>query len=195
MKNMPLNLIVNLQNKFTSNQKTAFLISKRVGLIVVFTILSIPVFGQTTISSSTKPIMEVNTYISSLKTMELNATTSFSNAENLLDLLNKIQPSTYFYSGVEKTYGDKPRNLYTDNASLSVIPNSNLIKNDIEIAFIKISNSNLSSTIDLSVFSSFAKLKYIYLQSNNSITDQDISKMIINYDERFNIFYKVDKGE
>ncbi len=195
MKNMPLNLIVNLQNKFTSNQKTAFLISKRVGLIVVFTILSIPVFGQTTISSSTKPIMEVNTYISSLKTMEFNATTSFSNAENLLDLLNKIQPSTYFYSGVEKTYGDKPRNLYTDNASLSVIPNSNLIKNDIEIAIIKISNSNLSPTIDLSVFSSFAKLKYIYLQSNNSITDQDISKMIINYDERFNIFYKVDKGE
>ncbi|MFI0490172.1 hypothetical protein [Flavobacterium sp.] len=137
--------------------------------------------------------MELNVYISYLKTLELSTTTSFSNEQNLEDLLFKIQPSIYFYSGVEKTYGDKPRNLYTDVASLNGLSNSNLLKNNIEI--VAINCNNLNSTIDLSVFSSFTKLKYIYILSNISITDQDITKMIVNYDERFNIFYKVVKGE
>ncbi len=194
MKKRYSNLIVNSQNNFISIQKSFSFTLKRVLFILVFTIFGTTIFAQTNTTTVITPqIMELNVYISYLKTLELSTTTSFSNEQNLEDLLFKIQPSIYFYSGVEKTYGDKPRNLYTDVASLNGLSNSNLLKNNIEI--VAINCNNLNSTIDLSVFSSFTKLKYIYILSNISITDQDITKMIVNYDERFNIFYKVVKGE
>lgn len=193
MKKRYSNLIVNSQNNFISIQKSFSFTLKRVLFILVFTIFGTTIFAQTNTTVITPQIMELNVYISYLKTLELSTTTSFSNEQNLEDLLFKIQPSIYFYSGVEKTYGDKPRNLYTDVASLNGLSNSNLLKNNIEI--VAINCNNLNSTIDLSVFSSFTKLKYIYILSNISITDQDITKMIVNYDERFNIFYKVVKGE
>ena len=193
MKKQSSNLIVNLQNNFISIQKTHSLTSKRALLILVFAFFGTTIFAQT--NTSTPQIMEVSTYVSSLKTLELNATTSFSNAQNLEDLLYKVQPSIYFYSGVGKTYGDKPRNLYTDVASLNGLPNSSLLKNNIEIAIIKMNSNDLNSTIDLSMFSSFTKLKYIYILSGTSITDTDIAQMIVNYDESLNIFFKVDKGE
>ncbi len=196
MKKLYSNLIVNLQDNFISIQKLDLLTLKRVILIVLLTLSGAPIFAQTNSTTVTPPqIMELSTYIASLKTLELNTTTSFSNEQNLEGLLYKIQSSIYFYSGVEKTYGDKPRNLYTDIASLNGLSNSSLLKDNIEIAIIKINASDLNSTIDLSQFSSFTKLKYIYILSNVAITEQDITKMIVNYDEHFNIFYKVDKGE
>ena len=70
------------------------------------------------------------------------------------------------------------------------------MKNNIEIVTIKINSATeLSSTIDLSVFSNFKNLKYIYIVSSVSTTDVALSKMILNYDEKYSIFYKVEKGD
>ncbi len=186
--------VVNLQNFFYSLQKPLFSILKGVMIVAVFISFCSTIYAQNSISST--PVLEVKSYMSSLRTLEQNSKSSYSNAQNLEDLLFKVQPSIYFFSGDIKSYGEKPKNLYTGISSLNGISNANLSKNNIEIVIIKIdSNNDLNSTIDLNVFSNFYKLKYIYILSSISITEQDISKMILNYDEQYTIFYKIDKGE
>jgi hypothetical protein len=186
--------VVNLQNFFYILQKPLFSILKGVMIVAVFTSFCSTISAQNSISST--PVLEVKSYISSLRTLEQNSKSTYSNAQNLEDLLSKVQPSIYFFSGDIKSYGEKPKNLYAGIGSLNGISNASLLKNNIEIVIIKIdSNNDLNSTIDLNVFSNFYKLKYIYILSSISITEQDISKMILNYDEQYSIFYKIDKGE
>jgi hypothetical protein len=144
----------------------------------------------------TPTIMEVNAYISSLKAIEQNSPSSFSNAQNVEDLVFKLQSSVYFNSGVVKTFGENPKNLYTDIASLNGISSASLLKNNIEIVIIKINSVNdFNSKIDLAVFSDFNKLKYIYIVSSVNTAEQNIIKMFHNYDEQYSIFYKIEKGE
>ena len=70
------------------------------------------------------------------------------------------------------------------------------MKNNIEIVTIKINSPNeLNSTIDLSVFSSFKKLKYVYISSNTIINEFILSKMIRNYDEKYTVFYTIENGD
>ena len=84
---------------------------------------------------------------------------------------------------------------FVDFKYLKKVKNSNLLINNIEIVTIKIDNkSELNSTIDLSVFSSFKKLKYVYISTNISIDESVISKMIRNYDEKFTVIYGIEKG-
>jgi hypothetical protein len=61
---------------------------------------------------------------------------------------------------------------------------------------IKIDNaSQLNSSINLALLSNFKKLKYIYIASSIDISSSEIVKMINNYDEKYSIFYKIDKGD
>lgn len=123
-------------------------------------------------NSVTPTVMEVNAYVSSFKLKEKNFPSSFSNAQNVEDLVYKLQSSVYFNSGNVKTFGDNPKNLYTDIASLNGISSVSLSKRNIEIVIIKINNSNdLNSIIDLSLCSDFYKLKYTH-------TDPTCSKII-----------------
>lgn len=147
-------------------------------------------------NSVTPAVMEVNAYVSSLKLIEKNFSSSFSNAQNVEDLVYKLQSSVYFNSGNVKTFGENPRNFYTDIVSLNKIASASLIKSNIEIVIIKINNSNdLNLNIDLSLFSDFHKLKYIYIVSSVNTTEQNIAKMFRNYDEQYGIFYKINLGE
>lgn len=195
MKKNTSNPIVNLGNNFISIQKTLFLDTKRILFISVFSLFGLIVSAQ---SSNTiiPQVLEVNTYISSLKTIEQNSGSSFSNSQNVENLVYKLQSSVYFNSGVVKTFGENPKNLYTDIDSLNGISSANLLKNNIEIVIINIHNTNdLNSKIDLDVFSDFYKLKYIYIVSSINATEQNIAKMFLNYDEQYSIFYKIEKGE
>ena len=163
--------------------------------------MSIYIVFYTTILAQNEPpitpkVTEVESYVSSLKIAEKNSNLSFSNAKNVEDLVYNIQPSVYFYSGELKSYGDKPKKLYTDIASLKNLATTSILKNNIEIVVIKFDNiSNFNSTIDLDLFSEFTKLKYIYIVSSVNTTEQNIAKIFLNYDEQYGIFYKIDKGE
>ena len=111
-------------------------------------------------------------------------------------MITQVQPSEYFYSGEVKSYGDTPTNLFTDLSSLSQVNSSNINKQNIEIVTIRISTaSELNSTIDLAAFSNFTNLKYIYFISNANTTSENISSHIVNYNSRFNLFYKIDRGD
>jgi hypothetical protein len=194
MKKITPNLIIDLQNNI-SIQRTLSSFIKRISFIVVFLFFSISISAQNG-NTVTPKIMEVKSYISSLKTVEQNMNLSFSNAQNVENLVYNLQPSVYFFSGDIKTYGENPKNLYTDIASLNSISNAGLPKKNIEIVIIKINNANdLNSIIDLSLFSDFYKLKYIYILSNTTTTEQNITKMFHNYEEQYSIFYKIEKGE
>lgn len=117
------------------------------------------------------------------------------NVQRIRSLVTEVQSSTYFYEGVVKTYGDVPTNLFTDFSSLSQLNNSISLKQNIEIVTIRINTSSeLNSTIDLSIFSNFPNLKYIYILSNVQTTKSVIAGLIQNNDERFSIYYKIDKG-
>jgi hypothetical protein len=89
-----------------------------------------------------------------------------------------------------------PVNLFTDMNSLAQVDNLVTLKNNIEIVIIKIDNaSQLNSSINLALLSNFKKLKYIYIASSIDISSSEIVNMITNYDEKYSIFYKIDKGD
>ena len=194
MKKITQNLIIDLQNNISIQRPLSTFI-KRISFIVVFLFFSASISAQNG-NTVTPKIIEVKTYISSLKTVEQNMNLSFSNAQNVENLVYNLQPSVYYFSGDTKTYGENPKNLYTDIASLNSISNAGFKKNNIEIVIIKINNANdLNSIIDLSLFSDFYKLKYIYILSSTTTTEQNIAKMFHNYEEQYSIFYKIEKGE
>ena len=172
---------------------------KQLILLLIVAFYSASVSAQVERQDGSPQVMEVNSFIASLKPEANNLSSRKSvnpTAQNLENLLYKVQPSIYFDSGNVKTYGEKPKNFFVDARSLNKISNSNLLKNNIEIVTIKINSATeLSSTIDLSVFSNFKNLKYIYIVSSVSTTDLALSKMIRNYDEKYSIFYKIEKGD
>ncbi|PWA04204.1 hypothetical protein [Flavobacterium psychrotolerans] len=189
-----------LMNQLMKNllfRKFTDLMAGRIILLLVFTFCSETISAQgTRLRNDMSEIVDVKTFISSLKTPDVRSRITFSKSQNLEDLLYKIQPAIYFNYGEAKTYGEKPKSFFTDFRSLNRINNSNLLINNIEIVTIKINNDlELNSKIDLSVFSNFKNLKYIFILSEITTTAQIITNMIRNYDEKYSIFYKIDKGD
>jgi hypothetical protein len=124
------------------------------------------------------------------------STTGSINVERVRDLITKVQSSIYYFEGIVKTYGAVPTNLFTDLGSLNQVNNAIALKENIEIVTVRINTaSELNSTIDLSAFSNFPNLKYIYFITKLNTTSDNIAGHIANYDSRFNIFYKIDKGD
>lgn len=142
-------------------------------------------------------VTDMNSILSSSgSTTARMANTSNVNSSRVRDLVTQVQPSTYFFDGEVKTYGDAPVNLFTDLSSLNQVNNSITSKDNIEFVTVRIRTaSELNSTIDLAVFSNFPSLKYIYFISGPNTTSNNIASHIVNYDERFSIFYKIDKGD
>lgn len=148
-----------------------------------------------------KPLVvtDMNTILKSNTTEVHENAKSVSNTidkQRIRDLISKPQSSIYFYNGVIKTYGEEPNRLYSDVGSLIRVENSIKLKQNIEIATILIdTEKDLNSTIDLSAFSNFSNLKYVYFISNVNTTSEKIASHIANYDKRFSLFYKIDKGD
>jgi len=193
-KNTP-NQFVTLKNNLNPVQQHRPLTLNRVLLLLVFSfsLLDISAQNGTTV---TPTVMDVKAYISSLKTSNQKTRATVSTSQYVENLVFGIQPAVYYQSSIPKNYGDNPVKLFTDISSLKTIPNSNLLKDNIEIVVIKIkSNTDLNAKIDLLEFSDFPKLKYIYVLSNVNTTDQNISNMFLNYTNQYSIFYKIEIAE
>lgn len=193
-KNTP-NQFVTLKNNLNPVQQHRPLALNRVLLLLVFSfsLLDISAQNGTTV---TPTVMDVKAYISSLKTSNQKTRATVSTSQYVENLVFGIQPAVYYQSSIPKNYGDNPVKLFTDISSLKTIPNSNLLKDNIEIVVIKIkSNIDLNAKIDLLEFSDFPKLKYIYVLSNVNTTDQNISNMFLNYTNQYSIFYKIEIAE
>ena len=196
MKTNVPNQLINYLNTNLLFEKPTILVVKRLLLLFIVVFFNLTISGQTSkIDEDAPKIMEVQDFISTSKNKNSTTRKSKSEKTNLEKLLFDVQPSIYFNSGDAKTYGENPKNFFVDFKYLNKVKNSNLLINNIEIVTIKIDNkSELNSTIDLSVFSSFKKLKYVYISTNISIDESVISKMIRNYDEKFTVIYGIEKG-
>jgi hypothetical protein len=140
-------------------------------------------------------VTDINSLFSAAKKVTASPGTKL-NAQNLKSLTSNVQQSVYCYSDTVNTYGDKPVDLFTDVHSLAQVDNLVTLKNNIEIVIIKIDNaSQLNATINLAMLSNFKKLKYVYIVSSVNTTADVIANMITNYNEKYSIFYKIDKGD
>ncbi|MGG7036071.1 MAG: hypothetical protein ACI7YS_12865 [Flavobacterium sp.] len=152
--------------------------------------------GLTVTEETVPSVIEMDAFISSQTTTNRKSSNHFSDAQNVSDLISQVQPSVYITLQGINTYGENPKNLFIDFNSLKDLDNPSVLKNNIEIAIIKINNSQeLNSTIDLSRFSAYKKLKYIYFISTVNATGENFNKMIVNNNEKYSLFYKINTGE
>lgn len=186
MKKITPNQIVKLLFNFIFILKPLSLTAKRVILLFVFSFFGTTILAQNG-NSTTPKVMELDVYLSSLKSIDQN---KFNYIDNLV---YGLQPSIYFYSNEIKSYGEKPNTLYTDVNSMKKADNADILKENIEIVNLKITKIN--EKIDLSYFSNYNNLKYIFIVSKLNLNDQNIINMIHNYDEKFIIYYKNLKEE
>lgn len=181
-------------------EKTSQVMKQKLLLILMLVSICSSVFAQGRRSDQNGAIVvtDVNSILfpSGTSARVASTTTSTIDYVRVRQLITQVQSSSYYFEGVVKTYGAVPTNLYSDLGSLSQINNSISLKENIEIVTIRINSaSELNSTIDLAAFSNFPNLKYIYFITKLDTTSENIASHIVNYDNRFNIFYKIDKGD
>ena len=141
-------------------------------------------------------VTERKAFLSNLRASEQTARVTYSNAQHIESLLSKVQPSVYFYSGILKTYGEKPTCLFTNVASLNSLNSANILKSNIEMATLRIDSQNdLTATIDLKLFSEFKNLKYIQMVTTIPTSEQIVTKMISNNDGKYSVFFKIQNGD
>ncbi len=196
MKNHELN-----QQKI--NLKTFKLLVFKVKLLLFYFVLTsslsysqVSKQGTSIKNDDAQKILEVKQYIQSLKDFEHNNKVSYSTHKRLLELLYNVQPSIYCLNTDEiKKYGDKPTNLFTNVSSLLSIKNSKNYQ-DIEIVTIYLnSNKDLKTKIDLLMFKSFNKLKYVNIVCNVVASEQEIFEMIENLTPIHVVFYSFPKDD
>ena len=130
--NIP-NQLINLQtNKMFEKSNVTMRI--KVMLLLMFVMICANMSAQVGLESEDAPVVrELNTYLNSERGMRLSSSNTYSDVKNLEDLISNVQPSVYFYSGNVKTYGEKPRNLFTDLSSLNQLSNPSMASNQFNI--------------------------------------------------------------
>ena len=202
MKTNSPNVLFNLQAKFLL-EKSSQVMKQKLLMILMLVSFCTGTFAQNAriASQSGNPVLtDVNSllFTSSGSTAARLAVNSQSGIDvsRVKELVTQVQPSTYFYDGTVKTYGDVPSKLFTDLSSLNRVSSSITLKDNIEIVTVRINTtSELNSTIDLNAFSNFPNLKYIYFITSLNTTSDAIARSITNYDQRYSIMYKIDKGD
>ena len=151
------------------------------------------------IDETTVPVLELDAFLSAPSQTARAAAVSnvtLLNMQNVKELVYNTQPSIYFFGGVVKVFGDKPRNLFTDANSISSLNNSVTLKNNIEIVTVNLDNPNqLNTPINLSQLSEFKNLKYIYFITSFDVSNNAIANLIQGDSEKYMVFYKVQKGD
>ena len=199
MKTNSPNVLFNHQAKILL-EKTSQVMKQKLLLILMLVFVCSSGFAQSARAQNGAIVVtELNSLLSPNGTVSARASSTNAgnvNVQRLRDLLTQVQSSIYYYDREVKTYGDVPTNLFMDLSSLNQIDSAITMKRNIEIATITINSvSELNSAIDLGAFSNFPNLKYIYFISNVSTTSDAIARQLVNYDTRFNILYKIDKGD
>ncbi|MGV9005003.1 hypothetical protein [Flavobacterium sp.] len=194
MKKQNPNPLINRQATYLFDIKCKTM-SKKVVLLFMFVMFITNISAQATLNEDAPVIREISSYINQGALMR-SAKPGYSDSKNLEELVTQVQSSVYVKAGSVNSYGEKPKNLFTDLTSITQLGNLSIEKNNIEIIVISIDRSvDLNSTINLSMLSSFKKLKYVYFVSKVPVSAQSISSMITNYNEKYSIFYKVQNSD
>lgn len=198
MKTSVPNQFINQPNNDLLFRKSLNLMMKRLLLLLVFTLFSVGINAQVNLRTSATPrVMEVKAFITALKASEASQRQANPASTRLEHLLNDLQPTVYVSAGnVQKQGGDNPTSLSTDSASLNdVVATAAIDKQGIECVTIWINSAaDLNRSLDLSVFSGFQNLKYVYIISTVDTTESVITRLVKNNSSQLGVFYKIDKG-
>jgi hypothetical protein len=172
-------------------------------MLIVLIISSLNAVAQRLSTSDnideTVPVLELDAFLSAPSQTARAAAVSnvtLLNMQNVKELVYNTQPSIYYFGGVVKVFGDKPRNLFTDVNSIAGLNNSITLKNNIEIVTVNLDNPNqLNTSINLSQLSEFKNLKYIYFITSFDVSNNAIANLIQGDSEKYMVFYKVQKGD
>lgn len=177
------------------NGKTCY--KQKSFLLLTFMFFCITVSAQNINTETSTNVYELKSFISTAKkNAAVSKSTRAKNTENLEDLIYNNQPSIYFYNGEVKTYGEKPKNLFTDLASVNQLNGTMMLKNNIEIITINFNTaSEANEFIDTNSFSSFKNLKYLYLVFNFPVSEEKIKNIIRNHNDKYSVFYNVSIGD
>ncbi|MGC4039748.1 MAG: hypothetical protein QM710_02845 [Flavobacterium sp.] len=185
--------------------KTSQVMKQKLLLLLTLVFFFSVGFAQTgrTSQSGSITVTEMNSVIfsngggsSSARMASTGTSSSTIDSDRLKSLVTQVQAATYFFEGNVRTFGSAPVSLFTDLGSLNQVNSAITLKNNIELVTIRINTaSELNSTIDLAAFSNFPNLKYVYFITKLNTTSDGIASHILNYDSRFNILYKIDKGD
>ena len=153
-------------------------------LLLILIVAGYSVNSNAQQARTTPAIQHVDQFLSTMRAQNQN---NISNAERLL---KDVQPAVYYFGGEVKSYGNNPSCLYTDVVSMNSIPAS-IPTSGIEMITVKAKGSELAGGLDLSVFSTFPNLKYIYILSDKDATSQDIINSIQNHNPAYRVFYEI----
>lgn len=188
MKNFNLNQRFNLQLNRMNYRNWNLKVIIKISIILLVSLTYQNSMAQS--ATSNPSVKEVNSYLSEVKT------TSASDYQNLEGLIHNLNPAIYTYDNTLKIYGENCTVLFSDIASLNFIKNNTIPSNSIEMVQINISKkTDLSGKIDLSIFSNFPNLKYIYLFSVIESNESTLNQMFQNYDSRYTLVYSINLGE
>lgn len=144
-------------------------------------------------TAAQRPILQVDDFIASVRA-NTTARSANSQAARISSLVRDAQPTAYYQSGTLKLPEEgQPVRLYTNIASLPAIQNgvSGLAPDVVEIVRLKVANaSQLNGGIDLSAFSGFPNLRFIYIASDVEVTPEMINSALVNDNPNYQIFYE-----
>lgn len=202
---MPTNLLHARNANFSKIYSTKINCMKsKIIMLIVLLISSLNTVAQRLSTSDNTeeisvPVLELDAFLSTPSQTARAAAVSnvtLLNMQNVKELVYNTQPSIYYFGGVVKVFGDKPRNLFTDVNSIAGLNNSITLKNNIEIVTVNLDNPNqLNTPINLSQLSEFKNLKYIYFISSFDVSNDAIANLIQGDSEKYMVFYKVQKGD
>lgn len=203
--NMPTNLLQAQNAKFSKIYSTKINCMKsKIIMLILLLISNLTATAQRLSATdnadeTSVPVLELDAFLSAPSQNARAATVSnvtLLNMQNVKELVYKTQPSIYYYDGIAKVYGDKPRTLFTDAMSIGNLNDAIALKNNIEIVTVNLDNPNqLNTPFNLSLLSEFKNLKYIYFITSFDVTNSAIANYIQGDSEKYMIFYKVQKGD
>lgn len=196
MKTVIPKLLINPQT--TTFEKSNVTMRMKVLLLFMFVVFFTDNMIAQSLNSGDAPVIkEINSYLNSNSqkgAMRRTSEQSYSDVQDLRDLVTKTMSAVYLQSGRINTYGESPVKLFTDVSSLNLIQNSTFLKDNIEIVTISVKNSNeLNTTVDMSLLSDLTRLKYIYFVFDVNANENDVARMIRNANgSEYTFYYKVE---
>lgn len=138
-------------------------------------------------------IIEVKEYLKNEQKVETTKA-KVDQTTSVKSLIKDLHPSIYVKNGSVNTYGKPAKVMFIDTQSISSVRDLNVDMSKVEIVTVKINKKeDLSSPIDLSVFSNYPSIKIIHLAVSFDCTVDMLTNLIKNKKTDFTILYSVEK--
>ncbi len=144
--------------------------------------------GQISVPANQTSIMHLDQFLASMRQGSQARSAGASAVEGLI---YDLKPTLYVQSGTTNVHGEGlPTVLRTDAASLQSIAGLPAAQiQNVKMAIIRVPAG--APKVDMSVFSGFPSLNYVYIQSEGNVTPATASTLIENQNPNQQVFYSI----